>query len=125
MHRMRTTPTNSRYMTLCASLIFFSVLLFRMDYLAIRKTSFDFKVLDKAADVQVTEDTNGDEIQKLVPPPKDKTPTPALPVPIPPPRRDYPRATNLTKTATIVIQLSGELANHLQHMAHGIAAMGA
>jgi hypothetical protein len=117
-----TTPI--RYVTLFASLIFFSVLLFRMDYLAVRKTSFDFKVLDNdaAEDVQAKEDTNENnttspiikELPKSDQGPKDKSPPP------PPPRRDYPRATNLTKTATIVIQLSGELANNLQHMAHGI-----
>ena len=32
----------------------------------------------------------------------------------------YSVATNLTKQATIVIQLSGELANNLHHIAHGI-----
>ena len=36
------------------------------------------------------------------------------------PSRNYDVESNLTKTATIVIQLSGELANNLHHIAHGI-----
>lgn len=37
-----------------------------------------------------------------------------------PPRPQYPRAKSLDRKATIVVQLSGEMANNLHHIAHGL-----
>jgi hypothetical protein len=116
MHRW----TPHRNVVLIASLIFLTASLFRTD-------------IGVTSTVQATWKNTQNEFQKTARPTQvnrstvveikqpEINATYPLPVPAKPQYpHSHPRATRLTKTATIVVQLSGEMANNLQHIAHGI-----
>jgi hypothetical protein len=115
-----------------ASLIFFAACLFRMDIVTVKSTATQLQTIEIAFDSNHNNDNNN--ATPNTPPLRDddiKEKEPSTVTQQTPPSSNkedevvirqpqYPIAAKLTKTATIVIQLSGELANNLHHIAHGI-----
>lgn len=94
-----------------ASLMFFTVVLFRTDIATISTAPHN---LAKPTQFSTEKPNSHSDIQTRIPPLSEDDDRTVVR------RPQYPIATNLTKTATIVIELSGELGNNLHHIAHGI-----
>jgi hypothetical protein len=120
-----TTVTPMRYKLLVISLIVFASSLFLFDSKVVnvtheRSSYSSFSITEEAPRQQHEQQSTTLVTPYPTAAPISFAPTTSSPTISPTTLPPYVRAKNLTKTITIIVQVSGELANNLHHIAHGL-----